>query len=79
MAVKLGMVMKLAVLALLLVAVSAIASSVDLFDLLPANKPEGFNWEPSAARAVRDVTAHAAYHNSVGVLMLKRIEKHHAK
>ncbi|KAF3437173.1 hypothetical protein FNV43_RR19926 [Rhamnella rubrinervis] len=42
MAVKLGMVMKLAVLALLLAAVSATARSVDLFDLLAANNPEAF-------------------------------------
>ncbi|KAF3437174.1 hypothetical protein FNV43_RR19927 [Rhamnella rubrinervis] len=42
MAVKLGMVMNLAVLALLLAAVSATASSADLFDLLAANNPELF-------------------------------------
>ncbi|KAF3437162.1 hypothetical protein FNV43_RR19915 [Rhamnella rubrinervis] len=42
MAVKLGMVMKLAVLALLLAAVSATPSSADLFDLLAANSPEAF-------------------------------------
>ncbi|KAF3437172.1 hypothetical protein FNV43_RR19925 [Rhamnella rubrinervis] len=42
MAVKLGMVMKLAVLALLLAAVSATARSVDLFDLLASNNPEAF-------------------------------------
>ena len=40
MAVKLAMVMKLAVLALLLAAVSATARSVDLFDLLASNNPE---------------------------------------
>ena len=42
MAVKLAMVMKLAVLALLLTAVSATARSVDLFDLLASNNPEAF-------------------------------------
>ena len=42
MAVKLAVVMKLAVLALLLAAVSATARSVDLFDLLASNNPEAF-------------------------------------
>ena len=42
MAVKLAMIMKLAVLALLLAAVSATARSVDLFDLLASNNPEAF-------------------------------------
>ncbi|KAF3437169.1 hypothetical protein FNV43_RR19922 [Rhamnella rubrinervis] len=42
MAVKLGMVMKLAVLALLLAAVYATATSVDLFDLLASNNPKAF-------------------------------------
>ena len=40
MAVKLAMVMKLAVLAFLLAAVSATARSVDLFDVLASNNPE---------------------------------------
>ncbi|KAF3437164.1 hypothetical protein FNV43_RR19917 [Rhamnella rubrinervis] len=71
MAVKLGMVMKLAVLALHLDAVSATARSLDLFDVLASNNPEAFKLSALMLEII-------AFQNAKPLLLLqlKRLKSH---